>query len=61
MIRWYDWAAAVFVADWIVASAIASVTAAVWWQSALSVALVYMLFVLWDDWCQWRLERERTN
>ena len=52
---------AVFLADWIVASAVAAVTAAVWWQAALSAASVYMLFVLWDDWCQWRLERERSR
>lgn len=58
MIRWYDWAVAVFCADLIVALSITAALATTVLQAALSSALVLALFVAWDDWCQFRLRQE---
>ncbi len=61
MIRWYDWVAAVLLSDLILGTAIAAVAAPVWWHAALGGALVFAMFIAWDDWCQWRRERERSR
>lgn len=60
MIRWYDWVLAAVCADSIVGLAISAAVAPNFWQAALAVALVFALFVAWDDWCQLRLKQE-TN
>jgi len=58
MIRWYDWVVALVCADFIVGMAISAVLAPNLVQAALGGALVFALFVAWDDWCQFRLRQE---
>lgn len=45
-------------ADFIVGMAISAVLAPNLVQAALGGALVFALFVAWDDWCQFRLRQE---
>jgi len=62
MIRWYDYVAAIIVADVMQSFIFASLFSTVFWHSFMFSFLAYMVLDLWSDaYCKWRLKKEIDN
>jgi hypothetical protein len=60
VVRWYDYLAAVLVADFILANAMIAVLGEVFWMQVLAAIAVSFLYDLWTNvYCAFRLNQEK--
>ena len=61
MLRWYDWIAAIVVADITQGFFFAGMSATTWWEPWLYGGLAGLTIKLWrEQYCQYRLTKERN-
>lgn len=58
MIRWYDWAIALFLADLVFANISLAIIGPVWYLQIIGACATYFLYDLWLDYCNFRKKRE---
>jgi hypothetical protein len=62
MIRWYDYLAAILVADFILTNATIAVFAEAFWMQILAAIAVTFLYDLWTNvYCKFRLNAEMKD
>jgi hypothetical protein len=62
MIRWYDWVAAILVADITQSFLIVGTNSATWWEIVLYGLLAGMTVKVWEEqYCHFRLKQERNR
>ena len=58
MIRWYDYLAAVIVADLILGSVITAMSSESVWMTVFGGIAVFVFWDLWNVYCNWRKNNE---
>lgn len=58
MIKWYDYLAAVIIADIITSIILIAITTPLWWLQLLIAFCAWFIFDLWDLYCILRLKSE---
>jgi hypothetical protein len=62
MIRWYDYVAAILMADFIFAWAMTAAFSEVFWMQILAAMAVTFLYDIWANvYCRFRLKMEMKN
>lgn len=62
MIRWYDWAFAILIADLAQSFLFAGFNALTWWEPLLYGLMAGFLLRMWEDgYCQFRLRVEKNE
>lgn len=59
MVRWYDWLAALLIADLILSTIVVAAISPIWYIQLVCGVFAWFVLDFWDNvYCKWRLNKE---